>query len=248
MALEDKPLGALAASVLPGPLYRALRHIFAQGVRDCTLVGGTALAGYYAGHRRSDDLDLFVRDDKAHRATRLAIASLQEIGADLQVDQSTAQYHAVTASLEQHAFTAQVVLDPQIYTFDDEIGSAEDGVAVASLELLLRLKGATLVSRASEKDIYDLIWLFEHRPKLTLKQLVALGRSIDAGVTAENMLLVLCGTTHRESACDFVLDQTGAAAFAQITAFKEQMMQGLDGLARGEPAPALGELIRALKP
>ena len=24
------------------------------------LVGGTALAGFYAGHRRSDDLDLFV--------------------------------------------------------------------------------------------------------------------------------------------------------------------------------------------
>ena len=47
------------------------------------LVGGTALAGYYAGHRRSDDLDLFVRDEAACRAAVLAVKSLVTLGAGI---------------------------------------------------------------------------------------------------------------------------------------------------------------------
>ena len=72
---HHQPDAELAKRVLPAQLHAALAHVFAQGIRDRMLVGGTAIAGYYAGHRRSDDLDLFVRDAKAHRATVLAVGS-----------------------------------------------------------------------------------------------------------------------------------------------------------------------------
>ena len=54
MGLEQKPKSRLAADVLPAPLHRALTHVFSSGLSGCMLVGGTALAGYYAAHRRSD--------------------------------------------------------------------------------------------------------------------------------------------------------------------------------------------------
>lgn len=60
MELATLPRAELAARFLPAPLWRGLSHVFAQGLSDTMLVGGTALAGFYAGHRRSDDLDLFV--------------------------------------------------------------------------------------------------------------------------------------------------------------------------------------------
>ena len=68
MGLAREPQSSLAEQVLPGPLYQALTHVFGQGVSGCMLVGGTALAGYYAGHRRSDDLDLFTEDAFSQRA------------------------------------------------------------------------------------------------------------------------------------------------------------------------------------
>ena len=79
-SMAHEPDSALAARVLPAPLYRALGHVFAQGVADVMLVGGTALAGYYAGHRRSDDLDLFVRDTSAFQAVVHAAEALTTLG------------------------------------------------------------------------------------------------------------------------------------------------------------------------
>jgi hypothetical protein len=250
--MEDKPshllepVGALAARVLPAPLYRALTHVFAQGLQGCSLVGGTALAGYFAGHRRSDDLDLFVRDASSFKATTLAVASLAQLDAEIQVDQSTAQYYSVTGKLESHSFTVQVVLEPNLFRVG-EFCVADDGVTVASITTLLKQKAATLVSRASEKDMVDLLWLLARFPDLKLDTLVALGREIDAGVSAENMLLVLAGSHWTEQACGFGLAADAAEIFEQITRFRDQLMLGLDRVAQRQPAPELAQLVRALK-
>ena len=73
MAMGDQPDLSLARRVLPAPLLRALQHVFAQGLSGCMLVGGTALAGFYAGHRRSDDLDLFTETGEDQSAAVLAV-------------------------------------------------------------------------------------------------------------------------------------------------------------------------------
>lgn len=245
MGLEDQASVELARSVLPRALYQALVHVFAQGIDGCMLVGGTALAGYYAGHRRSDDLDLFTRDATALRAATLAVDSLRELGASLVVSQRTAQFFAATATLADHVFTVQVVLDPNLFI----VGSArraEDQVVVAQLDTLLKQKAATLVSRASEKDIYDLLWLFAARPELDLEQLLELGREIDGGVTAENAMLVLAGTAPRLSACGFATLESAEIAFDKISALRERLVEGLDKLAERQAAPTLGKLLRAL--
>jgi hypothetical protein len=245
--MAREPDSSLAARVLPAALRRALVHVFEQEISGCMLVGGTALAGYYAGHRRSDDLDLFTRDAAAHRATVLAVQSLTSIGARVAPLQNSAQFFAASCSLEGHHFSAQVVLDANLFAVGSALPTG-DGVVVADLDTLLKMKAATIVSRCGEKDLFDLLWLFDHHPELDLATLVELGAQIDGGMTAEAALLSLVGARLTESACHFSTTQSAADVFADISVLRERLEIGLERVARNQPVPPIAELIRALKP
>ncbi len=244
--MEAQPDHQLAATVLPAPLYRALVHIFAQGISDCMVVGGTALSGYYAGHRRSDDLDLFVESEVAHRAVVMAIRSLEDLGAMLTVQQSTAQFYSATCTLDAHDFTAQVVLDTPLFTTGRAVRAA-DGVHVANLRTLLKQKAATLVSRCSEKDLYDLRWLCSRFPEVDPADLVALGAEIDGGMTAEAALISLASTRLDPAACGFSRSQSAETVFTEVSSLKRALAAAFDLVARQQPAPAIGTLIRTLR-
>ena len=246
MGLERKPQSRLAADVLPAPLHRALTHVFAQGLSGCMLVGGTALAGYYADHRRSDDLDLLTEDVLSQKATVLAVKSLRDIGATLGDERTSAHFYHATCQLDGHDFTAQVVLDSNLF----EIGSgimADDGVFVADLTTLLKMKAATLVSRGSEKDLYDLHWLFDQESELNLATLIALGTEVDGGMHAEALLTNLVGTQLRESACDFSLTQGSGDVYAVVTRLQKSLVRGIESFLRGRPAPSIAALVRKLR-
>ncbi|MBX7115636.1 MAG: hypothetical protein K1X64_15000 [Myxococcaceae bacterium] len=244
--MANSPDSELAARVLPPPLYRAVRHVFGQGPAGCMLVGGTALAGYYAGHRRSDDLDLFVRDAPALSATILAVESLSGLGTVITARQKTPQFYDSVCQLEGHSFTVQVVLDPNVFVVGT-FALASDGVAVADLQTLLKQKSATLVSRCSEKDLFDLAWLFDCFPGTTFDQLLTLGAEIDGGMTAEAVMLSLTGTQLRQAACDFSLFEPAEAVFDRVVKMKDMLARGFDALARKQPVGTVGQLFRALK-
>lgn len=246
MGLARDPKSSLAVRVLPTPLYRALTHVFAQGISGCMLVGGTALSGYYAGHRRSDDLDLFTQDAPSQAAGVVAARSLREIGTAFSGERNSAGFYHATCHLDGHDFTMQVVLDSNLF----EIGSgirADDGVVVADLTTLLKMKAATLVSRGAEKDLYDLVWLFERDRGLDVPALVALGSAVDGGMNAEALLINLIGTELRESACDFSLAEEPNVVFAKVTRLRKALIEGLDNFLRGQPPPRIATLIRKLK-
>jgi hypothetical protein len=244
--MARKPDSRLASRILPGPLYRAATHIFEQKITGCMLVGGSALAGYYAGHRRSDDLDLFARDGDAHRAAVLAVKSLRNLGAQTQELLSSSQFYKTSCTLDGHAFTVDVVLDANLHSVG-ESRAADDGVVVASLETLLKQKAATLVSRCSEKDLYDLMWLFRAKPDLDLRSLIELGSQIDGGLTAEAALTSLLGAGLSKSSCGFSHSQSADEVFGDITSLKKSLALGLHELALSQPAPRLGKLVRALR-
>ena len=88
------------------------------------------------------------------------------------------------------------MLDPNLFA----VGSgseADDGVMVADLDTLLKMKAATLVSRASEKDLYDLSWIFAHHRLLDLPALIGLGQEVDGGMNGEGLLISLVGRDAR---------------------------------------------------
>lgn len=244
--MAPEPSSQLASRILPAPLYRALLHIFAQGISNCVLVGGTALAGYYAGHRRSDDLDLFVLDEPALAATRLAVDSLTTLGAEIVYRQRTRQFFDATCTLSGHIFSVQIVLDHHLFSIAHPL-SVDDGVCVIDLPTLLRQKAATLISRCSEKDLYDLRWLFEAFPQTTVEDLVSLGAEIDAGMTAETAVISVTGAHLRSDACDFSLSQSADSVYGQLCLLRESLAVAFDKLARKQPIDAVGELVRLLK-
>ena len=106
---------------------------------------------------------------------------------------------------------------------------------------------ATLVSRCGEKDLYDLIWLFQANPGLDLSQLIDLGSQIDAGLTAEAALASLLGTEPSRSSCGFSLTQTPDEVLKEISVLKRNLEVSLDKIARSQPAPEIGQLVRALR-
>jgi hypothetical protein len=246
MGLARKPDSGLAGEVLPAPLYRALTHVFAQGIHGAMLVGGTALAGYYASHRRSDDLDLFTEDSLAQKAAVLSVQSLRQLGSSFADERSSAHFHHVTCRLEGHDFTAQVVLDPNVYSIGSGL-EAGDGVVVAAPETLLKMKAATLVSRASEKDLYDLAWFFRQDDQLDIADLIELGKEVDGGMTAEAVLTSLVAAEMQESACDFSLSQNPEEVLSEVVRVQKSLIQGVTSHLKEQPAPPIAALIQKLK-
>jgi hypothetical protein len=227
-------------------LLDALEHLYAGGNDAVMLVGGTALAGYYAGHRRSDALDLFVRSPVAFEALRRRVSTLEDVGAAVRPQHTTPGFHRSLVELRGHAFTIDIVLDANVF----RVGRSNvcDRVTVASLQTLLKCKTATLVSRCSEKDLYDLLWICTRDPSLTPNELVRLGREIDAGVDAEAVLIALTSTRLSESACAFALSGRPSAneIFREVASFKATLQFAFDAELRGEPAPALANTMQKL--
>lgn len=248
MGLALKPDAGLAARVLPAPLHAALRHVYAQGIEHAVLVGGTALAGYYAGHRRSDDIDLFVRDEEAHRAAVLAVESLRRRGAELTQQTRTAQYYHALAAWDGHRFTVDVAVHGALWSPEDS-SRAEDGVRVASLDALTALKGAALLSRCSEKDVYDLVWLLKNRPALNAAELAAGASRVDAGANPETFLIALLGASLSEDACAFAAGQgvPSGEVFRAVSALRKSLLKEFKALAAAAPAPAIAPLVARLR-
>lgn len=249
MDIKQPPRLDLADRALPGPLLKALRHVFHQPSPGCALVGGTALCGFYAGHRRSDDLDLFVRDRPSHEATILTVRSLEGIGARFEAENHRGPYYRAVCRLKEHFFTVDVVEDPNLFRVGHFV-ELPDGVIVADLETLLKMKSAALVSRCAEKDLYDLIWILEQVPGMSLERLVAFGAELDAGLNPESLIISVSGAQLRSEACGFALDpaETPEVVHARLEEFRQSLLQSLMLLAKKQPVPPLGELIRRLRP
>jgi hypothetical protein len=247
------PLKHLSARVSAPALRQALRHIFSQVSDGVWLVGGTALAGYYAEHRRSDDLDLFAKDGFAFKSLVAAVKSLQKEKAIFSDERSSASFYHVLCQFAGHQFTIDAVLDENLH----RIGKAwkdTDGVFVADLETLLIMKMGTLISRVSEKDLFDLTWLFEHMENPDVAELIQRASQIDGGIVPETLLYTLSATTPREDACHFTLPHDVLKpkdVLKKIQHFKKQLIQKIYVLENEAPlseaAEALNETVTDLK-
>lgn len=239
------PRPTISATAVSPALRKALRFIFHQITGGVWFVGGSALAGYYAEHRRSDDIDLFVANNQAHQEAMRAVKALTTERALLTHEATSPIFYRTDVQwLEQH-FTISIVIDEALH----RVGGAHrtrDGVWVADLETLLAMKIACLVSRCSEKDLFDLDWLFARLAIPPPDEMVSLGQRIDGGVTSETLLLALKGAILRKEACGFVLPAsrvTPAGAYQKVVALQKKLIRTLVVYERQRP---LSEEIKVL--
>ena len=251
---SKKPRLDLAKKTLPHGLLSALESIFVQGCGETMLVGGTALSGFYAGHRRSDDIDLFCKDADSFSATVLAVKALSKNGATLTSEFRSANYYKTTVQYLEHTFTIDTVLDSNCFrvgiAHDIPIPNREFPLKVASLVTILKLKCATLVSRASEKVLYDLLWLFDQFPELQIAELLTLGSQIDGGVTGEGVIFTLGSTKPKESACGFSIDFgiSASSVYEKIELFREELLKTISQILHKKRATGtLAEIVASVK-
>lgn len=202
--IDVDPFPIMSSKSTPLAIRHALEHICTDTGGGLWLVGGSALAGFYAEHRRSDDLDLFAIDPAAFTAAILAVHSLEKEGATLSNERRTPNYFHVDVVFKKHAFTIDIVLDERMH----EISRASEtkrGVWVARLPTLFAAKAACLISRCSEKDLFDLFWFFSKLGTIDVQELIERGSTIDGGLTTETLLISLEGAILRKDACHFLL-------------------------------------------
>ncbi len=248
METSERPRIDLAEKVLPPALFKALVHVFSGGLPGTALVGGTALSGFYAGHRRSDDLDLFVPDTASHDATWRAVHSLSGLGAGFSDEFHTARFAKLICSMDGRSFTVDVVLDENLFR-EGLFHTPGKNLRVAGLETILRMKAATLVSRCGEKDLFDLLWLFERFPDMDYGKLLTEAQKIDGGATGEAILMAVNSTVLRKEACGFGLrvEDSPENVFDHLNRFQREFLRGLSLHLHGQPAPLMADLVREIR-
>lgn len=122
-------------------------------------------------------------------------------------------------------------------------------IVVPSLETLAMMKAAALPSRCGEKDLFDLLWITRQDESIAAERLIELGQEIDAGMTAEGLLISLAGADLSEESCGFSIDPAveKKAVFAEIEAFRKKLIEELITLAEHQPTPALGALVKRIR-
>jgi len=225
--LKIKPKPKISEKTCLPSLREALYHIFSSCKKDLWLVGGTALAGYYAEHRRSDDLDLFALDAFVHRSATLAVKGLQSRGAVLLNERSSPYYYHTDIQFHGHSFTTDVVLDERLHQIGKAI-QTEDGAWVADLPTLFATKAACLVSRCSEKDLFDLDWILSKIENFDIADIIQYGSQIDGGLNVETLLLSLQGAILHKERCHFLLagsSITVEKAYKKVLSLRKKLTQ-----------------------
>lgn len=147
----------MASSTLSPFQERILRAFFARE-RGFFLTGGAALAGFHLGHRTTTDLDLFTLDAAAFERGRHVLGDLAAgEGVSLEVSQDAPAFYRALLSGDGEALVVDLVRERVFQLRPDKVEL--DGVLVDPPEEILANKLTTLVSRAEERDLIDVMFL-----------------------------------------------------------------------------------------
>lgn len=162
--------------------WSVLRRFFSSPVSaQFFLTGGTALSGFYFGHRTSVDLDLFTlsplpRDDL--RSLMMTIAQTEGGKFALQTEASTILSGFIItpgASLK-----IDLVQDVPVHVGDFNV---VDAIRVDALTNIGANKITAAYGRLDPKDFIDLYWILEIDQSLRFDDLLTTAKKKDIGIT-----------------------------------------------------------------
>lgn len=248
--VDQKPFAKISAKTVSAELKQVLYEFFRRATTDSWLVGGTALAGYYAAHRVSHDMDVFVKSNDDFEQACRAIKDLQRLDLVLAHELHTPQYYRAQASWRDYSFTVDLVLDENIHRIGVSLKTA-DGIRIPTLNTLFAMKFSTLVSRCSEKDLFDLMWFFRVFPKTSISDAISNASLIDGGLNHEALLISLSLAKPRVEACGFLLHDSATArktVLQDLVKFKRKLIHLIREDQMAKPiSPLAGKLGKTVK-
>lgn len=242
-----KPKDRISERTTSAAVRKTLGKIYSEVKKGLWLVGGTALSAYYAEHRCSEDLDLFTDNPLTFRQAILALRALKNEGAELLNESTSPHYYHTNISFMNHSYTVDIVVDENLH----KIGNAhqtKDGVWVADLPTLFAMKVAALVSRCSEKDLFDLDWLIKQLKDFDTDEIIREGATIDTGLNVETLLISLQGATLRKEACHFLpegSDITADQAYQKVLNLRKFLIKTLLEFEKKLPPSSDAQALKA---
>lgn len=175
-----------SSSKLTALQAEALRGFF-QREHGFFLTGGAALAGFYLHHRTTDDLDLFTTDAAAFERGRHVIRDLaQAIGGSVVIRQDTPRFVRLVLARGEEATVIDLVHDQAQH---NPVKVENAGIRIDPPDEILINKLATLVSRAEERDLVDVMFLERSGLRMEIALDGALAK--DGGCTPATLAWVL---------------------------------------------------------
>ncbi len=157
--------------------------------RGFFLTGGAALAGFYIGHRRTDDLDLFTTDVDAFERGRFVVADVaQHLNAQVVTRQEAPGFRRMLLTMADGAsLVIDLVRDAGVQTFPQK--REFEQIIVDSIEEILVNKLTAIVGRAEERDLVDLYFLAASG--LSIVRALPAAEAKDGGCTPANLAWLL---------------------------------------------------------
>lgn len=139
-------------------LQKAITDAFFARESSFFLTGGGALAGYYLGHRETDDLDLFTTEESAFERGRHALgAAAAAVGASLEIKQSAPGFVRALLQRGDEQLMVDLVHDRSAQRVPTKMVEGE--VRLDPPEEIVANKLAAVVGRQEPKDLIDLFFL-----------------------------------------------------------------------------------------
>lgn len=142
--MESNKLSALQKDVLAAFFERENRFF---------LTGGAALAGFYLGHRETNDLDLFTLTDVLDDGVAVLREIARQFEAKLESIQTSPDFRRLLMRRGEEAVVIDLVREHAAQKYADK--NIVNGIRVDRPEEILVNKLCTLLSRSEVRDLVD---------------------------------------------------------------------------------------------
>lgn len=170
------------------PLQAEVLREFFRREPGFFLTGGGALAGFHLGHRTTDDLDLFTFDDAAFERGKFVLQDIASaMSGHLAIRQEAPGFLRAVLDRGGDAVVIDLVRDRHPQSGFDKL--EREGIIIDSAAEILANKLTTLVGRAEERDLIDLLCL--ERAGHRIEDAVPTALAKDGGCTPATLAWLL---------------------------------------------------------
>ena len=216
---------------LLSPLQRDLLDSFFRREPRFFLTGGAALAGYYLGHRRTEDLDLFTTFDALDEGDATLREAARELGATIESVQTSPTFRRRLLRRQQESVIVDLVRDEAPQT--DVPKRREGNVLLDSAEEILANKLCALLARSEVRDLVDVLFL--ERAGFRVEAALPLAARKDGSVTAAQLAWILSAMKVSDDAR--IPGGVGAAALRGFAGSLERRLAALAHPTAGGESP-----------
>lgn len=151
------------------------------------LTGGAALVGFYLGHRKTQDLDLFTLEDEIADGAKIVRETANSLGATIESIITAPEFRRILVKRGDEAVIVDLVRES---VFQIEPDKREiNGIRIDSPEEILANKLCALLSRSEIRDLIDVREL--EKAGFDLETALQVAAKKDSGLTAAQLAWVL---------------------------------------------------------